>query len=58
MDANIENGIHDRVRFTNAIWENMVEFVVKKYINTIHSSTNHTPKQAHDDKTSPDAIAN
>jgi len=36
----------------------MVEFVVKQYINTIHSSTNHTPNQAHDDKTSPDVIAN
>jgi len=26
----LKNGIHDRVRFTNANWENMVEFVVTK----------------------------
>ena len=54
----LKNGIHDRVRVTNANWENMVELVVNKYINIIHSSTKHTPKQAHDDKTSPDVIAN
>ena len=51
-------GIHDRVRVTNAKWEDMVKPVVKKYINTIHSSTNHTPKEAYYDKISPDVIAN
>ena len=54
----LKNGIHDRVRITNANWEDMDIHVVKKYINTIHSNTNHTPKQAHDDKKSPDVIAN
>jgi len=55
---NIKNGIHDRVRITNARWEDMLNFVVNKYNNTIHSSTNHTPKEAHEDNTSPDVIAN
>ena len=36
----------------------MLKFVVKKYININHSSTNHTPKEAHEDKNSPDVIAN
>jgi len=54
----LKNGIHDRVRITNGKWEDMLKFVVNKYNNTIHSSTNHTPKEAHEDKTSPDVIAN
>ena len=36
----------------------MVKPVVNKYINTIHSSTNHTPKEAHDDNNSAYALAN
>ena len=36
----------------------MLKFVVKKYINTIHSSTDHTKKEAHEDKKSPDVITN
>ena len=54
----LKNGIHDRVRATNANWEDMVKPVVRTYTNTVHSSTNHTPKDAHDDKNSPDVIAN
>ena len=54
----LKNGIHDRVRVTNANWEDMLKPVVNKYINTIHSSTNHTPKDAHEDKNSSDVIAN
>ena len=46
----LKHGIHDRVRFTNCKWEDMLKFVVKKYNTTIHSSTNHTPKEAHQDK--------
>ena len=36
----------------------MLKFVVGKYNNTIHSSTNHTPKEAHQDTNSPDVAAN
>ena len=51
-------GIHDRVRFTNGKWEDMLKHVINKYNNTIHSSTNHTPKDAHLDKHSPDVAVN
>lgn len=54
----LKNAIHDRVRTTHANWEDMVKPVVNKYINTVHASTNHTPKEAHDDKNSADVIAN
>ena len=54
----LKNGIHDRVRITNGKWEDMLKFVVNKYNNTIHSTTNHIPKEAHEDKQSPDFIAN
>ena len=51
-------GIHDRVRFTNGNWEDMLKHVINKYNNTIHSSTNHTPKYAHLYKHSPDVAVN
>ena len=54
----IKNGIHDRVRFTNGEWQDMLKFVINQYNRTKHSSTNHTPKEAHDDKNSPYVIAN
>jgi hypothetical protein len=50
----LKMGIHDRVRFTSGNWEDMIKHVVTKYNNTIHSSTKHTPKEAHLDKNSPD----
>ena len=40
----LKNGIHDRVRFTNANWETMVEFVVKKYILSIQVQIIHQNK--------------
>ena len=46
----IKNVIHDRVRFTKGEWQDMVKFVINKYKRTQHSSTNHTPKEAHNDK--------
>ena len=33
----LKNGIHDRVRFTNSKWEDMLKIVINKYNNTIHS---------------------
>ena len=55
---NLKMGIHDRVRFTNGNWEDMLKYVINKYNNTIHSSTKHTPKDAHLDKNSPDVAVN
>lgn len=46
----IKNGIHDRVRFNNAPWEEMLSYVVDKYNNTVHTSTGFKPKDAIDDK--------
>ena len=54
----LKNGVHDRVRFTNGKWEDMVKPVVVKYNNTVHSSTNYKPNEAHDDRNSADVIAN
>ena len=54
----LKNGIHDRVRFTKGKWEDILKYVINKYNNTIHSTTNHTPIQAHKDKNSPDVMAN
>jgi hypothetical protein len=54
----LKNGIHDRVRFTKSKWEDMLSLVVNKYNITTHSTTNHTPKEAHKDKNSPDVIVN
>jgi len=53
----LKDGIHDRIRFTKARWEDMLKFV-NKYNNTIHSNTNHTPKEAHQHKNTPDVAAN
>lgn len=46
----IKNGIHDRVRFNKADWEDMVPYVINKYNNSIHSSTGYKPKDGIDDK--------
>lgn len=46
----LKNGVHDRVRFTRGKWEDMLKYVINKYNNSIHSTTNHTPNDAHQDK--------
>ena len=50
--------MHDRVRFTGAPWNEMLEYVIKKYNNTIHSTTKHTPLEAHKDKNASDVVIN
>ncbi len=50
--------MYDRVRFTDGKWEDMLPYVINKYNNTKHSTTDHTPKQAHDDKNSPSVAVN
>jgi hypothetical protein len=54
----LKSQIHDRVRFTGGSWTDMLAHVIKKYNNTIHSSTNHKPVDAHKDKNSPNVIVN
>lgn len=48
----IKNGIHDRVRFNKAKWEEMLKHVINKYNKTIHSSTGLSPIDGHKDKNS------
>ena len=45
----IKNMIHDRVRFNNGNWVDMLTPALNKYNNTKHSSTGLTPVQAHKD---------
>ena len=54
----LKSGIHDRVRFTNGNWEDMIKYVVTKYNNTIHSTTKYKPVEAHLDSNSADVISN
>ena len=50
----LKSGIHDRVRFTKNTWEVMLNHVINKYNNTIHSATGFTPNEAVKDKHSSD----
>ena len=54
MIRTIKNGLHDRVRFNNAPWEDMLEYVMKKYLNTEHSSTGYKPVDAIKDQNASD----
>ena len=46
----IKNGIHERVRFNNAKWEDMLPYVINKYNDTPHSSTGYKPNEGIKDK--------
>ena len=46
----IKNMIYERVRFNRAGWTSMLTPALKRYNETVHSSTKMTPKEAHDDK--------
>ncbi len=46
----IKNMIYDRIRNTSNKWEEMLPLVINKYNNTIHSSHEMTPIEAHDDR--------
>ena len=46
----IKNMIYDRIRNTSNKWEEMLPLVINKYNNTIHSSHEMTPLEAHDDR--------
>ena len=45
----IENMMHDRVRFNNSNWADMLTASLSTYNNIKHSSTGLTPNQAHKD---------
>ncbi len=54
----LKNGINDRERVTNQNWEKILPIVIKKYNNTVHTTTNHTPLQAHKDSNMANVAAN
>ena len=46
----IKNGVADRIRFTKGNWTDVCQPTLKKYNNTIHSSTGAKPVEAHKDE--------
>ena len=46
----IKNGVADRIRFTKGNWTNLYKPTLKKYNNTIQSSTGAKPVEAHKDE--------
>jgi len=52
----LKNGIHDRVRFTNAKWEDMLTYVINKYNKSVHSSIGMSPIEAHKDENRKDVM--
>ena len=46
----IKNGVADRIRFTKGNWTDLYKPTLKKYNNTIHSSTGAKPVEAHKDE--------
>ena len=53
-----KNAINDRVRFTKSEWQDLIDPVIKRYNNIIHSTTNNTPNDAHQDKNSVSVAVN
>ena len=50
MIRTIKKGVGDRVRFTKGKWSDMIKPTLKKYNETIHSSTGAKPVEAHKDE--------
>ena len=46
----IKNGVADRIPFTQGNWTDLYKPTLKKYNNTIHSSTGRKPVEAHKDE--------
>ena len=50
----IKNGTNERIQFNKGNWTDMLKHVLNKYLNTVHVSTDHTPKEGHNDSTTAD----
>ena len=46
----MKNGVGDRIRFTKGNWTDLYKPTLKKYNNTIHSSTGAKPVEEHKDE--------
>ena len=53
----IKNGINERIQFNKRNWTDMLKHVLNKYLNTVHSSTDHTPKEGHNYSNAADVIS-
>ena len=54
----IQHGINERIQFNKGNWTDMLKHVLNKYLNTVHSSTDHTPKEGHQDTNTADVSSN
>ena len=54
----VKNGINERIQFNKGNWTDMLKHVLNKYLNTVHSSTDHTPKEGHKDTNTADVSSN
>ena len=46
----IKGGVGDRIRFTKGKWTDLLKPTLKKYNNSVHSSTGEKPVEAHNDE--------
>ena len=58
LSGTIKNGINERNQFNKCNWTDMLKHVLNKYLNTVHSSTDHTPKEGHKDSNAADVSSN
>jgi len=54
----IKYGINERIQFNKGNWTDMLKHVLNKYLNTVHSSTDHTPIEGHKDTNAADVSSN
>ena len=54
----IKNGTNERIQFNKGNRTDMLKHVLNKYLNTVHSSTDHTPKEGHNDSTTANVSSN
>ena len=54
----IKPGIHEILQFNQANWTDMLKHIIHKHLNTTHSSTSSTQKEAHKDTNAADVNTN
>ena len=54
----IQHVINERIQFNKGNWTDMLNHVFNNYVNTVHSSTDHIPKEGHKDSNAADVSSN
>ena len=54
----LKNGINERIQFNKGNWTDMLKHVLNKYLNAVHPSTDHAPKEGHEDNNTADVSSN